>query len=213
VDEIRQWFYKMRVEETLKNLRSHGFDVMKTPDRLSACEEILKRIPANKTVGIGGSLTLREVGVIAKLEEQGNILYNHWEPGLSQDESMRIRKAQQSCDIYLTSANAITLKGHIVNMDGFCNRIASMVFGPHEVIVVAGVNKIVQDLPEAIARIKNIAAPMNAKRFGADTPCAKLGRCTDCDSPHRICRGTLILERKPFATNTLIMIVNETLGY
>jgi hypothetical protein len=213
VDEIRQWFYKMRVEETLKNLRSHGFDVMKTPDRLSACEEILKRIPANKTVGIGGSLTLREVGVIAKLEEQGNILYNHWGPGLSQDESMRIRKAQQSCDIYLTSANAITLKGHIVNMDGFCNRIASMVFGPHEVIVVAGVNKIVQDLPEAIARIKNIAAPMNAKRFGADTPCAKLGRCTDCDSPHRICRGTLILERKPFATNTLIMIVNETLGY
>jgi len=100
-----------------------------------------------------------------------------------------------------------------VNIDGFCNRIAAMAFGPQEVIIVAGGNKIVKDVPEAISRIRNIAAPMNAKRFGADTPCAKLGRCVDCDSPQRICRGTLILERKPFATNILMMIVQEDLGY
>jgi hypothetical protein len=88
-----------------------------------------------------------------------------------------------------------------------------MTFGPGEVIIVAGKNKIVKDLPEAIARIKNFVAPMNAKRFGADTPCVKIGRCVDCDSPQRICRGTLILERRPFGTDILVMIVMEDLGY
>ena len=213
MDEIREWFYEIRIEETVKNLVRHGFEALKVPDRSTACSEMLKRILADKTVGVGGSVTVRELGILERLKEQGNTLYDHWEQGLEPDESLRVRKSQQSCDVYITGANAVTLTGEIVNIDGFCNRIAAMAFGPQEVIIVAGRNKIVKDVPEAIIRIRNIAAPMNAKRFGADTPCAKLGRCVDCDSPQRICRGTLILERKPFATNILIMIVQEELGY
>jgi len=213
MDEIRKWFYEARTDETVKNLVKHGFDALKVADRSAACSELLKRMPSDKTVGAGGSVTLRETGILDLLKKQGNTLYDHWEQGLGSDETLRIRKAQQSCDVFLSSANAVTLTGEIVNVDGICNRISSMAFGPKEVIIVAGRNKIVMDVPEAIARIKNIATPMNARRFGADTPCAESGRCMDCNSPQRICRGTLILERKPFATNMLVLIVQEDLGY
>ena len=214
MDPLKQWLFETRADEAVTNLIKHGFDAIKVPDGPSACHEALKRIPRNKTVGIGGSVTLREIGLIPKLEEQGNTLYDHWRPGLTRDESMRLRKAQQLCDIFVTSANAITLNGEIVNTDGYGNRISAMVFGPSDVIVISGRNKIVQDIPEALARIKNVAAPLNARRFGASTPCAKLGQCVDCDSPQRICVGTLILERKPFATNMVVIIVTqEDLGY
>jgi L-lactate utilization protein LutB len=213
MDEIKEWFYEIRIEETVKNLVRHGFEALQVADRSTVCNEMLKRIQPEKTVGVGGSVTVREIGILESLKKQGNTLSDHWEQGLGPEESLRVRKSQHSCDVYITGANAVTLTGEIVNIDGFCNRIAAMAFGPREVIIVAGRNKIVKDVPEAMVRIRNIAAPMNAKRFGADTPCAKLGRCVDCDSPQRICRGTLILERKPFATNILIMIVQEELGY
>jgi len=213
MDEIRRWFFEVRADETIKNLIKHEFEAIKVSDRLSAVDEIIKRIPPTKTVGVGGSVTLREIGIIDKLQEQGNVIYDHWKQRLSEEDSLRIRKMQQSSDVFLTSANAVTLNGEIVSIDGFGNRISSMMFGPKEVMIVAGYNKIVQDIPEAMNRIKTLAAPMSAKRFGADTPCARFGKCMDCDSPQRICRGTLIMERRPFATPTLVVIVMEDLGY
>ena len=213
MNEVRKWFYEIKVSEAVKNLTKHGFETIKVPDRSVACTEILKRVPSNKTVGLGGSVTLREIGLISLLEKQGNILYDHWKQGITQEESLRIRRAQQSSDVYITSANAITLSGEIVNIDGACNRTSAMGFGPQEVIILAGRNKIVQDVSAGIARIKNEAAPLNARRLGLDLPCAKLGRCVECDSPQRMCRGTLILERRPFFTNMLVIVVEEDLGY
>jgi hypothetical protein len=213
MDTIKKWFLEVRADETIKNLIKHDFEAIKVADRLSVVDEIMKRIPPTKTVGVGGAFTLRQIGIIDKLQEQGNMIYDHWKQGLGKEESLTIRRMQQSSDVFLTSANAVTLNGEIVNIDGFGNRISSMMFGPKEVMIVAGYNKIVQDIPEAINRIKTLAAPMNAKRFGADTPCASLGKCMDCDSPERICRGTLIIERRPFATPTLVVIVMEDLGY
>jgi L-lactate utilization protein LutB len=213
LDEINKWFYETRADEATKNLIKHGFEAIKVSSALSAVEEIMKHILPTKTVGVGGSVTLREIRVIDKLQKQGNVIYDHWKPGLSQEDSLGIRKMQQSCDVFLTGANAVTLSGEIVSIDGFGNRISSMMFGPKEVMIVAGYNKLVRDVPEAIQRVKTVAAPMNAKRFGADTPCARLGKCTDCDSPQRICRGTLILERRPFATKMLVVLVMEDLGY
>ncbi len=213
MNNIVSWFYETMVNESIKNLKKHDFEALFAVDRLAACEEILKRVPSDKTIGVGGSVTIREIGIIDKLKKQGNIIYDHWQDDLSKEESLRIRKTQQSSNIYLTSANAITITGEIINIDGFCNRISTMAFGPDEVIFVAGKNKLVRDVKEGIERVKNIAAPMNAKRFGADTPCATLGRCVDCNSPQRICRGTLILERRPFATKMLVIIVMEDLGF
>ena len=213
MNEVRKWFYEIKVSEAVKNLTKHGFETIKVPDRSVACTEIMKRVPSNKTVGLGGSVTLREIGLISLLEKQGNVLYDHWKQGITQEESLRIRRAQQSSDVYITSANAITLSGEIVNIDGACNRTSAMGFGPQEVIILAGRNKIVQDVSAGIARIKNEAAPLNARRLGLDLPCAKLGRCVECDSTQRICRGTLILERRPFFTNMLVIVVEEDLGY
>ena len=122
----------------MKNLIKHGFEAIKVSDRSAACNEILKRVPSNKTVGLGGSVTLREIGLISLLEKQGNVIYDHWKQGITQEESLRIRRAQQSSDVYITSANAITLSGEIVNIDGACNRISAMSFGPQEVIILAG---------------------------------------------------------------------------
>lgn len=208
-----KWFYETRLQEAVRNLIKHEFEAISVSDRLAACMEILKRVSPDKTIGVGGSITIREIGIIDKLREQGNIVYDHWKEGLTKEESLRIRKKQQSSNVYLTSANAITINGEIVNVDGFCNRISSMSFGPEEVIFVAGKNKIVKDIKEGLERIKNIAAPMNARRFGADTPCASLGRCVDCNVPQRICRGTLILERRPFNTKMLVILVMEDLGF
>ena len=109
--------------------------------------------------------------------------------------------------------NAITMNGELVNIDGAGNRVNSTTFGPGKVIIVAGYNKIVEDVQEAVKRIKNVAAPINARRLNIDVPCAKLGKCVDCDSPNRICRVVMIHERRPSFTDMLIILVGEELGY
>jgi hypothetical protein len=162
---------------------------------------------------VGGSLTVRELGILEKLEAEGHTLYNHWKPGLSKENILEIRKSQMTSDLFLSSANAITLNGELVNIDGIGNRVNSTNFGPGKVILVVGYNKIVEDVQEAIKRIKNVAAPLNARRLNIDVPCAKAGKCVDCNSPNRICRVIVIHERKPSLTDILIILVGEELGY
>ena len=126
---------------------------------------------------------------------------------------MKIRKAHLTCDVFLTSANAVTLEGMLVATDGIGNRVGAMMFGPGKVIVVAGVNKIVNDLDSAFRRIKEIVTPQVVKDMGIDLPCATTGFCVDCNSPMRVCRATVILERKPFASDIHVLIVGEDLGF
>jgi hypothetical protein len=116
-------------------------------------------------------------------------------------------------DLFLSSVNAITLNGELVNIDGIGNRVNSINFGPGKVILVVGYNKIVDDVQEAIHRIKNFAAPLNARRLKIDVPCAKVGKCVDCNSPNRICRVIVIHERKPSLTDILVILVGEELGF
>jgi hypothetical protein len=129
------------------------------------------------------------------------------------EEILQIRKAQMTCDLFLSSTNAVTLNGYLVNIDGIGNRVNSSVFGPGKVILVAGFNKIVDDVEEAIKRIKNVSAPLNARRLNIDVPCAKVGKCVDCNSPNRICRAVVIHERRPTLTDILVIIVGEELGF
>jgi hypothetical protein len=116
-------------------------------------------------------------------------------------------------NLFLSSVNAATLNGELVNIDGIGNRVNATNFGPGKVILIAGYNKIVEDVQEAIRRIKNVTAPINARRLNIDVPCAKLGKCVDCDSPNRICRVIMIHERKPSLTDILVILVGEELGY
>ena len=213
MDPIKQWWVEEKMKKAVEKLVAHEFKAIYAKTKQEAVEEILKRTTPGQKVGMGGSLTIRGLGVLEKLESQGYTVYDHWKPGLSTENILEIRKSQMTSDLFLASANAITLNGELVNIDGIGNRVNSISFGPGKVILVAGYNKIVEDVQEGIKRIKNVAAPLNARRLHIDVPCAKVGKCVECNSPNRICRVIVIHERRPSLTDILIILVGEELGF
>jgi hypothetical protein len=151
--------------------------------------------------------------VAGKLREMGKELLIHSEPGLTTEERRGIMRRQLTCDLFLTGTNAVTLSGCLVNIDATGNRVASMIFGPKKVIVVAGRNKLVDgDIADAVKRIKSCSSPLNARRLNFNTPCAKTGFCCDCNLPDRICRVTTIIDRKPRQTDLRVLVVNVEMG-
>jgi hypothetical protein len=213
MDPNKQWWIEERSKRAIEKLEAHDFKALYISTKGEAVEEIWKYITPKQRVGVGGSLTIRELGILEQLEAKGHTVYNHWKPGLSKESVLEIRKFQMTSDIFLSSINAITMNGELVNIDGIGNRVNSTNFGPGKVILVAGYNKIVEDVQEGIKRIKNVAAPLNARRLNIDVPCAKLGKCVDCTTPNRICRVVVIHERKPSLTDILIILVGEELGF
>ena len=210
---MMEWWVEERVKKVVEKLKAHHFDALYCKTKDEVVKEIQRYITPGMKIGVGGSITIRELGILEPLKKGGNILLDHWTPGLSQEESIKIRKSQMTADLFLSSVNAITLNGELVNIDGNGNRVGSTIFGPGKVILVAGYNKIVEDIQEAIRRIKNVAAPTNARRLNIDVPCAKVGSCVDCNSPNRICRVIVVHERKPALTDMLILLVGEELGF
>ena len=164
------------------------------------------------TVGIGGSMTIKELGLYDALKEH-NKVYWHWENNGDLSTDQVLKNASQA-DVYLLSANGIAKTGEIVNIDGACNRVSASVFGHKKVYVVIGVNKIVDTGEQAIYRARNIAAPKNAVRLKRKTPCAVNGdKCYDCNSAERICRNLSVLWTKPTSCEFEVVIINEELGY
>ncbi len=212
MDPNKQWWVEEKAKKAIEKLVAHEFKAIYLKTKEEVVQEVWKHITPKQRIGVGGSLTIRELGILEKLEAEGYTLYNHWKPGLSKENNLEIRKSQMTSDLFLSSANAITLNGELVNIDGIGNRVNSTNFGPGKVILVVGYNKIVEDVQEAIKRIKNVAAPLNARRLNIDVPCAKAGKCVDCNSPNRICRVIVIHERKPSLTDILIILVGEELG-
>ncbi len=202
-----------RIGQLIKNLQKNGFEVLYAESREEAKEKILNLISPNDKVGVGGSITIRELGLIEALSQRGNVVVHHWRKGLSREEVGEVLKEELNSDVFLTSSNAVTMDGKLVNMDMTGNRVSAMIFGPNKAIVAVGINKIVEDVEGAIERIRKVAAPLNAKRIGAKTPCVKTGYCTDCDSPDRICRVTTIIEKKPSRSDITVVLINEELGY
>jgi hypothetical protein len=213
MDPIKERWIEENAKKAVERLAAHDFKAVYVGTKEEAVQEVLKQIGPSKKIGIGGSVTLRELGILEKLEAQGYTVYNHWKPGLSRERALEIRKSQMTSDLFLSSVNAVTLNGELVNIDGIGNRVNSTIFGPGKVVLVAGYNKIVDDVQEGIKRIKNVAAPLNARRLNIDVPCAKLGKCVDCNSPNRICRVIVIHERKPSLTDMFIILVGEELGF
>jgi hypothetical protein len=213
MDPNKEWWIEERMRKVVEKLKAHDFEALYVKTKEEAVKEIRKYIIPDMKIGVGGSVTIRELGILDELRARGNVIYDHWIPGLSKEESLRFRKSQMTSDLFLSSINAITMNGELVNIDGAGNRVNGTIFGPGKVVLVAGYNKIVEDVQEAIKRTKNVAAPPNAKRLNIDVPCAKLGKCVDCNSPQRICRVVVIHERKPMLTDMLIILVGEKLGY
>jgi len=199
------------VKKALEALEKNGFKASYFDDSDSAVDYLMKSIKNEATVGIGGSMTVKSLGIPEKLIERGNKVYFHWleSTPLGMDEA---RKNAAQADVYLSSTNALTEGGKLVNIDGTGNRVASMVFGPKKVYVICGVNKIAKNLDAALQRIKDNAYK-NARRLKLNTPCAVTEKCSDCRSPQRMCNITTIIDRKPNKTDFEVIVIGQELGY
>jgi hypothetical protein len=210
---LKKWLGEKQGEICVSHLIKHRFDAHFVQNSRQATDMIVHMAEPYETFGFGGSNTLDTLGIKGILADMGKTLYDHNQDDLPMETRLEYRKKQAGCDCFMCSANALSLTGEIVNIDGIGNRINAATFGPTKVIIVAGVNKIAPDIESAIRRIKDVAAPMRAKSLNADTPCALTGRCTDCNSPMRICSVTSIMHRKPMLTDISVIVVNEELGF
>jgi len=210
--EYQTWYQELQVERTMKALRKNNFDAQFVPKASDAAAAVFKMIPDGVTVGVGGSMTLMQIGFFQEAARHHIKLLNPSPQELSPEEFIQARREILLSDVFLCSSNAVTEDGKLYNIDGMGNRVAAMTFGPKKVILVCGVNKIVKDITEAHRRAQEWAAPMNAKRLALKTPCAETGICVDCASPQRICNVYVATTKKPARTDVTVLIVGEPLG-
>lgn len=199
----------MNVEKALAALRENGFDARWFATAAEAADALCAEVKG-KTVGIGGSVTVEQLGVYDRLSRE-NTVYWHWcQP------AAEARKNAMAAEVYLLSANAVSETGALVNIDGTGNRVAASLYGRERVIYLVGVNKLAPTLEAAIDRARNVAAPLNARRLARKTPCALAEpmRCYDCHSPERICKG-FVVQTRPMGGvgKTEVFLIGETLGY
>ncbi|WP_310603998.1 lactate utilization protein [Anaerosporobacter sp.] len=193
--------------EIRKNFEKHGFITQLFASKEEARDYLSSKLQG-RTIGFGGSVTLKEMELYEALQQNNVVIWHN------KVASMEVRNLASNASIYITSANAVTQLGEIVNIDGTGNRVAMTSFGPETCYYVVGKNKITKNIEQAIYRSKNVASPLNARRVGVKTPCAIKGdKCYDCNSPDRICRITTIIERPPMGMNCEIIFIDEELGY
>ena len=205
----RGYIMSEQLERVASALNGRGFMAEVFADA-SAAKCRLMELIGDRSVGIGGSSTVDGLGVYEDLLKKGNTVHWHWkEPDMN---AARARASQ--AQVYVASSNALSEDGCLVNTDGHGNRVAGMFFGPPVVVLLIGCNKIVPDLEAALLRVKEKAAPLNAKRLNLDTPCGATGTCADCRSGARMCNVTSILEGRPGHVQEFrILLVDEELGF
>ncbi len=213
MDEFVEAHKRIVFETTLEALRKNGFGARFFPNRQEAVDFIMQTAEDCKTVGIAGTHTARELGIVQLLQLTGKTIFDHWQLTPGTVEELQCRKNQMTADLFISSSSAITMTGEIVNKDGAGNRINGLTFGPGKTLVIVGRNKIVRNLDSALERIELVSAPIRAMSLAKKTPCTKTGECMDCDSPERICRITSIIHRQPMFTKITVVILDEELGY
>ena len=203
--------YDKSGKRTAEALRRRHFEAYYCATAAEAAAKALSLIPPEAVVSWGGSMTVDALGIKDELRRRGQTL-------LDRDAAPReqwgdiMRRAQYS-DVFLMSSNAVTEDGQLFNVDGAGNRVAALCFGPKNVIVLAGMNKVVPDLAAAYARARHCAAPMNAQRFGLQTPCSVTGQCGDCLSPDSICVSMVATRMSRPAGRIKVILIGEDLGF
>lgn len=191
-------------EKVRRNLEAEGFTVT-CLDTAAQAIDYLDGVLDGKTVGIGGSVTIRDMGLAERLETHNQVFW-HWREGTKEEAA--------GAQVYLSSVNALAETGEIINIDGIGNRLASGLYGHEKVYFVVGRNKIVPDYDAALWRARNVAAPKNAQRLQTATPCAARGdKCYNCKSPDRICRAMVVYWEKPRSMEMEIVLVDEDMGF
>jgi len=197
----------------VKALKARFFDAWYFDEPAEAVDTVVSLIPREHVVSWGGSMTLVDLGVQGRLAAEGFTLLDR-DKAANPEERAEIMRKAMICDTYLTGTNAISGDGRLVNIDGFGNRVAAMIYGPRQVIVVAGMNKVAKTLSDAEARARTIAAPTNVQRFAAlKTPCNQTGACADCMSAESVCNYFVTIGTCKPAGRIKVILVGKDLGF
>ena len=195
-------------QTVIKGLQSRNMTGYYAEDREAALKQALELIEENSTISMGGCMSAHEIGLVQALQE-GNYQYLD----RSKMEPREGLLAAYDSDVFLSSANAMTSDGILVNIDGNSNRVSCIAQGPKKVIFIVGMNKVCDDLDSAMKRARNVAAPINAQRFEVKTPCKETGKCFDCKSPDTICCQFLITRYSRHTGRIHVLLVNDNLGF
>lgn len=204
---------KIKENQVIKAFENHNMSCMIIKNK-GELHTYLKKILINqKKVAVGGSVTLNQLGIVDLIRESDVEFIDRYDPNLTRDQMMDKFREGLLSDIFITSTNALTMDGCLYNIDGTGNRVSAMIFGPKEVLVIAGMNKLCLNEKEAIERIRQYSAPANAIRLQKKTPCAKTGHCMECHSPDRICSSYVKLAYQSQVNRIKVILVEQDLGY
>lgn len=207
----KQQYYENVANTIIQNLNKRQIEGYYCPDRKSALQKALELIPKGSSIGWGGSMTLAETGVIDSIQNGDYNIINRETTSVEEERNMY---GEICCsDFFLMSTNAITLDGELINIDGRGNRVSFLCFGPQNVLILIGMNKVVSDIESGFQRVRNIAAPPNAIRLNRKTPCASIGKCTDCFSPDCMCSQFVVTRRSGVPNRIKVILIGEELGY
>ena len=209
--EMHKKYYEKRGEILVRNLRSRHFDAYYCASKEEALEKALELIPKGASVGWGGVMSAAQIGLLDAVR-QGDYRAIDRERCTTQEDKLQAAKDAMFADVFLTSANGLSLDGEMVNIDGQGNRVAAIVYGPREVLVIAGMNKVSDTLEDALTRARTVAAPLNQQRFMLNNPCTATGTCADCKSETCICNQILITRHCRPVGRIKFILVGEDLG-
>lgn len=209
--EPKRSYYEKRAMRLITKLRERHFDAYYCENREAALQKAISLIPENATVGWGGAMSAQQIGLMEALHG-GNYRVIDRDRTNTPEERKAAMKQCLLADVFITGANALSMDGQMVNIDGMGNRVAAIVYGPESVIVIAGMNKVVDTVEDAVRRARTVAAPINKQRFPGETPCLVTGVCGDCKSEHCICNQLLITRNSRPAGRIKVILVGEELG-
>ena len=212
MDKAKELYYDKRGQLLVKNLKKRHFDAVYCKTTEDALQQALAWIPEGASVGWGGALSAQQIGLM-DVVRAGN--YRAIDRDLCETAEQRELAAKECmfADVFLTGANALSMDGEMVNIDGNGNRVSAIIYGPKTVLVIAGMNKVVDTLDDAITRARTVAAPTNQQRFQLNNPCSMTGRCADCKSETCICNHIVITRHCRPVGRIKFIIVGETLGF
>ena len=200
---------ELLAQKVIKGLESRNMTGYYAASKEEALKLALSLIPEYSTVTMGGAMSAHEIGLVDAVKS-GNY---HFIDRDAMEDKRAAMLAAYDADVFLSSANAMTEDGVLVNIDGNANRVSAIAQGPKKVVIIAGMNKVCKDVDHAMKRARNVAAPINAQRFGLNTPCAKTGSCMDCKSPDTICCQFLITRYSRHKDRIHVILVNDNLGF
>lgn len=203
---------KMLGAQIVKALEARNMEAYYVETKEEALEKALELIPEGTSAAWGGTMSAQEIGLKQALCS-GNYKALNRDEAKTPEEKRQIELATYDCDYFITSANAITEDGIIVNIDGLANRVSAIAYGPRNVLMIVGMNKVRKEIESAVSRARNEAAPINAQRFNLETPCSKTGACFDCKTPQTICCQFLVTRYSKIAKRIKVILVNEELGF